>query len=184
MELELSPRSLTGCLRDRVGFLTCRKCNNRRSRLQSVACSADISISPELPTRSMQKITTFLMFDGNAEEAINFYLSVFPGSAVRSMSRFGADGPGKPGTVQHATFSIGDQQFMAIDSVVKHAFTFTPAMSMYVACGSANEVDVLYSQLARGGRTFMPANAYPFSQRYAWLSDRFGVSWQLAVIPA
>lgn len=132
----------------------------------------------------MQKITTFLMFEGRAEEAMTFYLSLFPGSEIVSISRYGEDGPGAPGSVVHAVFSLAGQAFMCIDSFVKHAFGFTPAVSLHVACDSEAEVDRLFAALSEGGEVLMPLDAYPFSPRYAWLNDRFGVSWQLTLAAA
>jgi predicted 3-demethylubiquinone-9 3-methyltransferase (glyoxalase superfamily) len=129
----------------------------------------------------MQKITTFLMFEGRAEEAMSFYISLFPDSEVRSITRYGAEGPGPAGTVQHAVFALGGQQFMCIDSFVTHAFGFTPAMSLHVACETEAEIDALFAALLDGGQVLMPLDAYPFARRYGWLSDRFGVSWQLMV---
>ncbi len=128
-----------------------------------------------------QKITTFLMFEGKAEEAMNFYISLFKNSSVTAVARYGPEGPGPEGTVIHATFSLDGQQFMCIDSHVKHAFTFTPSMSLFVECASKEEIDQLFAKLSESGQVLMPLDAYPFSPRYAWLSDRFGVSWQLSL---
>ena len=69
---------------------------------------------------------------------------------------------------------------MCIDSAVKHEFTFTPAMSLYVNCESDDEIEKLFKELSMGGNILMPLGAYPFSKKYVWLSDRFGVSWQLS----
>src|SRR5580692_8562331 len=126
-----------------------------------------------------QKITTFLMFEGNAEEAMTFYLSLFDDAEVVSVSRYGADGPGTEGSVQQATFTLAGQPFMCIDSPVKHGFTFTPAMSLFVDCADEAEIDRVFAKLSDGGQVLMPLNAYPFSPKFAWLSDKFGVSWQL-----
>jgi predicted 3-demethylubiquinone-9 3-methyltransferase (glyoxalase superfamily) len=126
-----------------------------------------------------QKITTFLMFEGRAEEAMTFYLSLFDDAEVLSISRYGADGPGKEGTVQQATFSLAGQQFMCIDSPMEHAFTFTPAMSLFVQCASEAELDRLYAALAEQGAELMPLGNYGFSTKFGWVNDRFGVSWQL-----
>jgi len=127
----------------------------------------------------MQKIVNFLMFTGEAEEAMNFYMSLFPSSKIISISRYGAEGPGAEGTVMHAAFLLNDQQFMCIDSYVKHAFDFTPSMSLYVNCESDAEIESLFKSLTEGGAVLMPLGEYPFSKKYAWISDRFGVSWQL-----
>jgi predicted 3-demethylubiquinone-9 3-methyltransferase (glyoxalase superfamily) len=127
----------------------------------------------------MQGITTFLTFDGKAEEAMNFYISLFEQSAVLSITRYGANQAGSEGTVVLACFSLKGEEYMCIDSTMKHAFTFTPAMSLYVQCESENEIDNLYPKLSEGGQVFMPLAAYPFSEKYCWIADKFGVSWQL-----
>lgn len=126
------------------------------------------------------KLTTFLMFYGVAEEAMTFYVSLFGGrSKIVSIQRYGPNEPGREGTVQVAAFELDGQQLMCIDSPTPHAFTFTPAMSLYVACSDEAEIDRLAAGLAEGGQTLMPLGAYPFSKKFAWLQDRFGVSWQL-----
>lgn len=127
----------------------------------------------------MQKITTFLMFDGQAEEAMNFYLSTFNNSKIVSLIRYGPNEAGKEGTVLHATFSLEGQDFMCIDSNVQHAFTFTPAVSLYIQCKTEAEIDALFEKLSSGGEVLMPLDRYPFSDKFAWCADRFGVSWQL-----
>jgi predicted 3-demethylubiquinone-9 3-methyltransferase (glyoxalase superfamily) len=127
----------------------------------------------------MKTITNFLMFDGRAEAAMNFYFSVFPNSSVISITRYKANEGGAEGTVLHATFSLNGQVFMCIDSPAKHAFTFTPAMSLYIDCDSDAEIENLFKSLSENGSVLMPLNAYPFSKKYVWLNDRFGVSWQL-----
>ena len=129
----------------------------------------------------MQQITTFLMFEGKAEEAMNFYTSLFPNSKVLAISRFGASEEGPEGTVRHATFSLNGQEFMCIDSYVEHGFTFTPSMSFYVTCATEQEIDRLFEKLSEGGGVMMPLAAYPFSPKFAWVADRFGVSWQLTL---
>ncbi len=132
----------------------------------------------------MQKLTTFLMFDGRAEEAVNLYITLFENSKILSITRYGPNEAGAEGTVMHATFSLAGQEFMCIDSSVKQGFTFTPAMSIYVNCKTEQEIDRLFEQLSQGGQVFMPLNRYPFSDRFAWISDRFGVSWQLNLAKA
>jgi predicted 3-demethylubiquinone-9 3-methyltransferase (glyoxalase superfamily) len=126
-----------------------------------------------------QKITTFLMFEGHAEEAIRFYLSLFEDAAIVSMTKYGPEGPGAEGTVEHAIFTLAGQQYMAIDSNVQHAFSFTPSISLWVDCESAEELERLYGALVEGGTALMPLGEYGFSQRFGWVNDRFGVSWQL-----
>jgi predicted 3-demethylubiquinone-9 3-methyltransferase (glyoxalase superfamily) len=126
-----------------------------------------------------QKITTFLMFEGNAEEAMRFYISLFDDAEVLSVSHYGAGEAGPEGTVQHATFSLAGQRFMCIDSAVEHAFSFTPAVSLYVHCDGPDELERLYGALAEGGQELMPLGSYGFSAKFGWVNDRFGVSWQL-----
>ncbi|HEY3368407.1 MAG TPA: VOC family protein [Symbiobacteriaceae bacterium] len=128
---------------------------------------------------SSQKITPFLMFSGKAEEAMNYYASLFDQSEVISIHRYGPNEAGAEGTVLHATFSLNGQVFMSIDSSVAHAFTFTPAISFHVTCDTEAEIDRVFEKLAHEGTVLMPLAAYPFSQKYGWVQDKFGVSWQL-----
>ena len=129
-----------------------------------------------------KKITTFLMFEGDAEEAMTFYVSLFDDAEIISVTRYGADGPGADGSVQHATFSLGGEQLMCIDSPMKHDFTFTPSMSLFVQCADEAELDRLYGALAERGTELMPLGAYGFSTKFGWVNDRFGVSWQLNLL--
>jgi predicted 3-demethylubiquinone-9 3-methyltransferase (glyoxalase superfamily) len=128
-----------------------------------------------------QKIKTFLMFEGCCEQAMNFYVSLFEGGAVTSIDRYGPEGPGKPGTVKLASFALNGQTFMCIDSPIHHDFKFTPAMSLFVDCDSEAEIDRLFAQLSDGGKILMPLGEYPFSRKFGWVADRYGVSWQLTL---
>jgi predicted 3-demethylubiquinone-9 3-methyltransferase (glyoxalase superfamily) len=121
----------------------------------------------------------FLLFEGKAEEAIGFYVSVFPGSEVISIARYGAGEAGTAGSVMKAAFSIGGQTVMATDSPVRHGFTFTPAISFFVDCESEEELRRLAAALSEGGREYMPIGEYGFSRLFAWVGDRYGVTWQL-----
>ena len=127
----------------------------------------------------MQKFTTFLMFDGRAEEAMRLYIALFRHSEILSITRYKANEAGAEGTVQHATFTLNGQEFMCIDSSAQHAFTFTPSMSLYVRCDIEEEIDRAFAQLSQDGQILMPLDRYPFSEKFGWVSDRFGVSWQL-----
>jgi len=127
----------------------------------------------------MTKITPFLMFEGKAEEAINFYTSIFKDSEIIRLARYGAGEPGKEGEVSLATFSINGQEFICTDSFVQHAFTFTPSISLFVDCDSEEELDDAYAKLSEGGQLLMPLDKYPFSKKFGWVQDKFGVSWQL-----
>jgi predicted 3-demethylubiquinone-9 3-methyltransferase (glyoxalase superfamily) len=125
------------------------------------------------------KVSTFLMFEGKAEEAMNFYVSLFDGAAVASIRRYGKEGPGNEGSVVVASFTLKGQNFMCIDSYVSHGFGFTPATSIFVDCESEAEVDALFRNLSDGGQIMMPLDVYPFSRKFGWVADRFGVSWQI-----
>ena len=128
-----------------------------------------------------QKITTFLMFFGDAEEAMNFYTSIFDRSEITSITRYGENEVGcevgNEGKVLHATFSLNGQEFMCIDSI-GHEFTFTPAISLYVTCDTEDEMNRYYVKLSQDGEILMPLSAYPFSEKFGWVSDKYGVSWQ------
>jgi predicted 3-demethylubiquinone-9 3-methyltransferase (glyoxalase superfamily) len=126
-------------------------------------------------------VTPFLMFEGAAEEALELYASAFEDAEVLDVRRFGEDGAGKAGTIEAAFLRIGDQRIRLFDSPVEHAFGFTPAVSLFVELDSAEEVDAVFAKLSEGGGVLMPLEAYPFSPRFAWINDRFGVSWQLSV---
>ena len=130
----------------------------------------------------MQKITTFLMFSGKAEAAMNFYTAVFNDTTIVNIDRYGPNETGTEGTVKHATFVLHGQEFMCIDSNVEHGFTFTPAMSLFVKCETEKEIDTLYAKLSDGGQIYMPLGPYPFSKKFGWIGDAFGVTWQLTLV--
>jgi predicted 3-demethylubiquinone-9 3-methyltransferase (glyoxalase superfamily) len=119
------------------------------------------------------------MFEGQAEGAMNFYTTLFDDSEILSITRYGPNEAGAEGSVMHATFALNGQEFMCIDSSIKHEFTFTPAMSLYVNCETEAELDRLFEALSYDGQVLMPLDRYPFSDKYAWVSDKYGVSWQL-----
>ena len=125
------------------------------------------------------RVVPFLMFGGRAEEAMRFYVSLFPEARVMEIARYGKGAPGTEGGVSRATFSIGGQTFLCTDSTVAHAFTFTPAISLCVQCRSTERMRNLVERLAEGGEVLMPLDNYGFSKLFAWVADRFGVSWQL-----
>lgn len=125
------------------------------------------------------QLTPFLMFEGRAEEAIGFYVSLFPRSKIDMLTRYGPEGPGREGKVRQATFTLSGREFRAIDSPVSHAFGFTPSMSIFVDCESEAQVDDLYARLLAGGEALMGLADYGFSKKFGWVNDRFGVSWQL-----
>lgn len=119
----------------------------------------------------MQEILPFLMFQGNAEEAMNHYTSLIEGSEITEVTH------SEDGKVLRAIFSLKGQKFMCIDSSIQHDFTFTPSFSIFVICDSKEEVTNLYEQLSTDGEVLMPLGEYPFGT-FAWITDRFGISWQ------
>ncbi|YCA46426.1 VOC family protein (plasmid) [Bacillus sp. JZ8] len=127
----------------------------------------------------MKKVTPFLMFQGNAEEAMNYYTSLIEDAKITSIFRYGANGPGAEGSVLQATFSLKGQEFMCIDSNIKHEFTFTPSFSLFITCDSEEEINRLYENLTDGGGILMPLDNHGFSKKFGWIVDKFGVSWQL-----
>ena len=124
-------------------------------------------------------VATFLMFEGKAEEAMNLYVSLFKGSEVKSVERYGPGELGAEGSVKRAEFILAGHRMMCIDSPVKHAFSFTPSISLFVECEDAAELERAFAQLSAGGEVLMPLDNYGFSARFGWVKDRFGVSWQL-----
>jgi predicted 3-demethylubiquinone-9 3-methyltransferase (glyoxalase superfamily) len=115
----------------------------------------------------MQNITPFLWFDGKAEEAMNFYVSIFKNSKVVRVNRCGEAGPGPKGSVMAATFQLDGQEFIALNGGSQ--FTFTPAISFLVNCQTQQEVDELWEKLCAGGE----------KGRCGWLKDKYGLSWQI-----
>lgn len=127
----------------------------------------------------IQKITTLLMFAGRAEEAMEFYIGLFPDSGIDFIQKYGTDYPGPEGKVVHARFRLAGETFMAMDSSVEQPYTFTPSISFMVGCADEAEIDRLYAALSEDGDVMMGLAKYPFATKYAWTRDRFGVSWQL-----
>ncbi len=115
----------------------------------------------------MQKITPFLWFDSKAEEAMNFYVSIFKNSKIINVTRYGEAGSGVSGTVMSAIFELHGQEFIVLNGGPQ--FTFSPAISFFVNCETQAEIDELWEKLSEGGKT----------NQCGWLDDKFGVSWQI-----
>jgi predicted 3-demethylubiquinone-9 3-methyltransferase (glyoxalase superfamily) len=124
-------------------------------------------------------VTPFLMFQGDGSAALDFYLVTFPESRIDQIERYGPGGPGPEGQIKRARFTLGGQSVLCFDSPVKHAFAFTPSFSFWIECGSEDEVRTLAETLKAGGSELMPIANHGFSTLFAWVSDRFGVSWQI-----
>lgn len=129
----------------------------------------------------MKHVLPFLMFQGQCQAALDQYVSIFPGARVASISHYGPGEHSPEGTVRQARFTLGGQTVMCIDSPPVHAFTFTPSFSFWVECDSEEELRALADRLKEGGGEMMPPGNYGFSTFFTWISDRFGVSWQLNV---
>lgn len=115
----------------------------------------------------MQKITPFLWFDGRAEEAANFYTSVFKNANITEVMRYGDAGPGPKGSVMSATFELDGNTFIALNGGPQ--FQFSPAISFFILCDSQDEVDHFWEKLSEGGKKI----------QCGWLTDKFGVTWQV-----
>jgi predicted 3-demethylubiquinone-9 3-methyltransferase (glyoxalase superfamily) len=128
-----------------------------------------------------QTITPFLWFNDNAETAVNFYTSLFKNSAILKMIRYGDKGAeiaARPeGSVMTVDFQLEGQAFAAING--GPIFEINPAISFFVSCDTPQEIDILWERLSDGGTVMMELDNYPFSEKYGWIQDRFGVSWQL-----
>ena len=129
-----------------------------------------------------QKVHPFLMFSGQAEEAMNYYISIFDDAEIVRISRYEANESGEEGSVMQAVFSIKGQEIMCIDSNVNHNFTFTPAMSLFVTCDTEEEIHSAFKELSEDGNVLMPLDSYPFSEKFGWVGDKFGVTWQLNLV--
>lgn len=122
----------------------------------------------------MKSATTFLMFQGQANEAIQQYQQWFSELQVDSLTYME-----NSQQVAMAVLHLKGLKIMVNDSVIKHNFTFTPSTSIFIECESEEEIDSLAAQILEGGQALMPLNNYGFSKKFAWIQDRFGVSWQL-----
>ena len=128
----------------------------------------------------MTTATPFLMFQGGkGEAALDFYVATVPGSRIVSIQRFGPEGPGPEGTILRAEAEIAGQRVMAHDSFVQHGFDFTPSWSFFLDCDDLAAFERLFAALSAVGAVLMPPDNYGWSTRFGWVSDRFGISWQV-----
>ena len=130
---------------------------------------------------AIQKITPFLWFNNQSEEAINFYTSIFNNAEIKIVTRYGADNARvsgrEEGSVMTVAFQLEGQDFTAING--GPVFEIGPSISFFVNCENQEEIDRLWAKLSEGGEIFMELDRYPFSERYGWVKDKYGVSWQL-----
>jgi predicted 3-demethylubiquinone-9 3-methyltransferase (glyoxalase superfamily) len=127
----------------------------------------------------MPRITPFLWFDNQAEEAANFYISLFKNSKIVTLTRWGEAGPGPRGSVLTVGFELAGQEFIALNGGPQ--FKFNPSISFFVICETEAEVDALWQKLSEAGSTLMELQKYDWSEKYGWLSDRYGLSWQICL---
>ena len=122
-----------------------------------------------------QTITTFLLFQGQADEAMKLYTSIFENSQIDSVTHR------EDGKVEQASFTLAGTEYMCIDSPIPHEFTFTPAVSLFVQVDDEAQFDKVYSALSEDGKVLMEPGDYGFSRKFGWCNDRFGVSWQVTI---
>ena len=124
--------------------------------------------------------TPFLMFQGGVgRAAVEFYVTLFDDGEILDIEFYGAGGPGPEGTIMRGRFRIAGQDFFVSDSYVDHAFAFTPSLSIWIEAETPDAQADLVAALTDGGEVLMPLDDYGFSARFAWVNDRFGVSWQV-----
>lgn len=136
-------------------------------------------ITEKGPDKRQTMATSLTFQENNAEEAMNFYVGLFEDSRIIETERWGKEGPGKEGTIMQASFELNGKLFLCSDSPPVHDWTFTPAISNYVECRDEAGLERLFSKLSGDGEVAMPLANYGFSQKFGWVIDRFGVSWQL-----
>ncbi|WP_236973902.1 VOC family protein [Membranihabitans maritimus] len=133
--------------------------------------------------KSRQKIIPHLWFDFQANEASEFYTKLFPDSKIDAITRYPAEGQkvhGQPeGTVMTVNFDLSGYRFIALNGGPH--FRINPSISFFVVCETIEEIDDLWKNLSKNGRVLMPINQYPWSEKYGWIQDQFGVSWQLSL---
>ena len=132
------------------------------------------------PNETNGQLYTFLTFQKeDAEQAMNFYISLFDNSSIVDLKRWGQGAPGKEGTIMQATFTLNGKLFMCSDSPPIHDWDFSPAVSTFVECTDESELKRLFDRLSENGKVMMPLNNYGFSQQFGYVQDQFGVFWQL-----
>ncbi len=135
------------------------------------------------------KTTTFLTFVGKqcgkAEEAIKFYTSLFPNSEIKIIKKYSkGEAGGTPELIKYGAFTLNGVKYMVSESNYEHAFSFTPAISIFVECSSENEIDILFEKLSEGGQVMVPLDNYDsanygFDKKFGWCADKYGISWQI-----
>lgn len=127
----------------------------------------------------MTKVITHIMFQGDAQKAIDLYLSIFKDFTVGNVERYGEGEQVAAGAFKMAEVSFAGHDFIIFNSPPVHDFSFTPTMSIFVDFDTADELETAFARLSEAGQVMMPLGDYGFSKRYGWVADRFGLSWQL-----
>ncbi|MEM6345040.1 MAG: VOC family protein [Bacteroidota bacterium] len=164
-----------------IGIYGCgEKLEQEKSKNEALKSESTVDAASAGRLTSHNQISTFLTFqENNAEEAMEFYISLFDNSRVIDVQRYGKDGPAPEGSIMLAKFSLNGKEMRCSDSYIKHEWTFTPGVSMFVECNTMVELEELFEKLSAGGQVMMPLDNYGFSQKFGFVEDRFGVSWQL-----
>jgi len=168
-------------------FLIIFSCNNSnikkdKEELEALRVELDSlkALNVIYKTDIKGQIATFLTFQKeDAEQAMNLYMDLFDHSEIIDLKRWGNEGPGKEGTIMQATFTLNKKLYMCSDSPAIHNWDFTPAVSNFVECNDEKQLERLFSKLSENGQVLMPIGNYGFSKKFAFVEDRFGVSWQL-----
>lgn len=154
--------------------------NHTNEEFNTLRTELDSLKNLKTPSDMKGQIATFLTFqDNNAENAMNFYVELFDNSKIINIQRWGKEMPVEEGKIMHATFDLNGNLFMCSDSPPIHEWGFTPAVSNYMDCENEKELESLFSKLSENGKVMMPLNNYGFSQKFGFVEDQFGVSWQL-----
>ncbi|WP_299136758.1 VOC family protein [uncultured Tenacibaculum sp.] len=166
-------------------FLSCSNNKNEKNNLNEIKLlqaekdSLTAIITQNKTIMKNQMIRSLTFQDGNAENAMNFYLNIFDNSKIINVNRWGKDAPTDEEKIMQATFELDGNLFMCSDSPPIHDWNFTPAVANYIECESESELEMLFTKLSENGKVMMPLNNYGFSQKFGFIEDQFGVSWQL-----
>ena len=166
-------------------FLSCsqnKNENNTKNEIHQLRVENDslkTLINQKKNIMKNQMIRSLTFQDGNAENAMNFYLGIFENSKIINVRRWGKNAHTDEGKIMQATFELDGNLFMCSDSPPIHDWNFTPAVSNYIECENESEINTLFSKLSENGQIMMPLNNYGFSQIFGFIEDQFGVSWQL-----